>query len=105
MDGNPTFETSFNQVISGLTAGMTYTLSFWQAAGQQQGFSGATTEQWKIFLAAAGGTFSVNCSSNPCTVDTTGDMTEHDYDVNEYPLPGRSSLGIGDYELSRQRKH
>ena len=52
MDGNPTFENSFNQVINGLTAGTTYTLSFWQAAGQQQGFTGATTEQWKVFLAA-----------------------------------------------------
>jgi hypothetical protein len=62
MDGNPTFENSFNQVINGLTAGTTYTLSFWQAAGQQTGFTGATTEQWKVFLAAAGGSFSVNCN-------------------------------------------
>ena len=49
-DGNPDFESSFNQVINGLTAGTTYTLSFWQAAGQQQGFTGATTEQWKVFF-------------------------------------------------------
>ena len=79
MDGNPTFENSFNQVINGLTAGTTYTLSFWQAAGQQQGFSGDTTEQWKVFLAGTGGGFSVNCSSNPCTVDTTGDIQEQDF--------------------------
>ena len=88
MDGNPTFENSFNQVISGLTAGVTYTLSFWQAAGQQQGFSGATTEQWKVFLAAAGGSFSVNCSSNPCTVDTTGDITEQDSTLMNTPSHG-----------------
>ncbi len=44
-DGNPIYETSFNQVLTGLSIGQTYTLTFWQAAGQQQGFSGATTEQ------------------------------------------------------------
>src|SRR6478736_838184 len=70
MDGNPEFENSFNQVINGLTVGTSYTLSFWQAAGQQQGFSGDTTEQWKVFLGT--GTFSVDCSTNPCTVSTTG---------------------------------
>lgn len=49
-DGNPDFESTFKQNIAGLVAGQTYTLSFWQAAGQQSGFSGATTEQWKVFL-------------------------------------------------------
>src|SRR5262249_48311942 len=36
------------------------------AGGQQIGFSGATTEQWKVFLGQ--GSIGVNCSSNPCTV-------------------------------------
>jgi len=92
MDGNPTFENSFNQVINGLTAGTDYTLSFWQAAGQQQGFSGATTEQWKVFLGT--GSFSVNCGSNPCTVSTTGDMTEDDS-----PLMNTPSEGVHGWEL------
>lgn len=49
-DGNPDFESVFYQSISGLTVGQTYQLSFWQAAGQQNGFSGATTEQWIVSL-------------------------------------------------------
>jgi hypothetical protein len=91
-DGNPTFETSFNQVINGLTVGTDYSLSFWQAAGQQQGFSGATTEQWKVFLGT--GSFSVNCGNNPCTVSTTGDMTENDTAIMNTP-----SQGVSPWEL------
>jgi hypothetical protein len=91
-DGNPTFETSFNQVLTGLTAGTDYSLSFWQAAGQQQGFSGATTEQWKVFLGT--GSFSVNCGTSPCTVSTTGDMTEDDTAIMNTP-----SQGVSPWEL------
>jgi hypothetical protein len=94
MDGNPTFENSFNQVITGLTAGATYTLSFWQAAGQQTGFSGATTEQWKVFLAAAGGSFSVNCGSVTCTTSTTGPIQEDDSTLMNTP-----SKGVHGWEL------
>jgi PEP-CTERM motif len=86
MDGNPSYENSFNQVLTGLTAGTDYSLSFWQAAGQQTGFSGATTEQWKVFLGT--GTFSVNCGTNPCTVSTSGDMTEDDSAVMDTPSKG-----------------
>lgn len=55
-DGNPDFESGFNQVITGLTPGTTYTLSFWQAGGQQQGFANGqnTTEQWIVSLGTAG---------------------------------------------------
>ena len=63
-DGNPNFENTIFQTISGLTAGTTYTLEFLQAAGQQTGFSGATTEQWLVFLGTGG--ILVNCSANPC---------------------------------------
>jgi len=58
-DGNPDFESSFNQDISGLVIGDTYDLSFWQAAGQQQGFTGATTEQWVVALGAQGSVLNV----------------------------------------------
>jgi hypothetical protein len=88
MDGNPTFENSFNQNISGLTAGDTYTLSFWQAAGQQQGFTGATTEQWKVFLAAPGGSFSVNCGAVTCSTSTTGPIVENDSTLMDTPSQG-----------------
>jgi PEP-CTERM motif len=91
-DGNPDFESSFNQVINGLTIGTDYSLSFWQAAGQQQGFSGATTEQWKVFFGT--GTFSVDCGTNPCTTSTTGNMTENDTALMNTP-----SQGVHGWEL------
>jgi PEP-CTERM motif len=88
MDGNPMFENSFNQVLTGLVAGTTYTLTFWQAAGQQTGFSGETTEQWKVFLAGAGGSFSVSCASDPCVVNKTGDIQEADSALMTTPSQG-----------------
>lgn len=55
-DGNPSFESGFNQTITGLTPGKTYTLSFYQAASQQLGFASglATTERWIISLGTSG---------------------------------------------------
>src|ERR1700727_1138745 len=53
-DGNPQYEDTIFQTISGLTAGTTYTLQFQQAAGQQQGFNGDTTEQGKGFVGGGG---------------------------------------------------
>lgn len=64
-DGNPSFESGFNQEITGLTPGQTYTLSFYQAGGQQQGFASglATTEQWIVSLGTVG--LSVSTSGGP----------------------------------------
>jgi hypothetical protein len=55
-DGNPDFEGSFSQQLHGLTAGETYTLSFYQAGGQQTTFANGlpTTEQWVVSLANVG---------------------------------------------------
>lgn len=47
-DGDRNYSSAFYQTISGLTVGSSYTLTFWQAAGQQRGFTGPTTEQWKV---------------------------------------------------------
>lgn len=91
-DGNPDYESSFNQVINGLTIGTDYSLSFWQAAGQQTTFMGATTEQWKVFFGT--GSFAVNCSGGSCTTSTTGDMTENDTVVMNTP-----SQGVSPWEL------
>jgi len=49
-DGDPTYSAPFSQTISGLTVGGTYALSFDQAAAQQGGTFGATTEQWQASL-------------------------------------------------------
>jgi hypothetical protein len=53
-DGNPAFESGFNYLLTGLTPGTTYTLSFYQAASQQTTFTGATTEQWIVSLGTSG---------------------------------------------------
>jgi PEP-CTERM motif len=60
-DGNPIFASGFNYALSGLTIGQTYTLSFYQAASQQTGFTGATTEQWIVSLGTAGLTACIGC--------------------------------------------
>jgi hypothetical protein len=51
-DGNPMYENSFSYLVTGLTPGTTYTLSFYQAASQQTGFGTPlnTTEQWIVSL-------------------------------------------------------
>jgi len=53
-DGNPVFESGFNYTVHGLTVGQTYTLSFYQAASQQVGFTGDTTNQWIVSLGTQG---------------------------------------------------
>ena len=75
-DGNPSYENTIFQTVSGLTAGTTYTLQFQQAAGQQTGFTGDTTEQWKVFLGVGG--IGVDCTTNPCTVTGTANNIEED---------------------------
>ncbi len=38
------------QTLSGLIVGQSYNVTFWQAAGQQFGYPGTTTEQWRVSL-------------------------------------------------------
>jgi hypothetical protein len=45
-DGDGPYRSALTQTIGGLTVGKSYTLKFYQAAGQQVGSSGPTTEQW-----------------------------------------------------------
>lgn len=48
-DGDPNFRsTAITQMVTGLTVGQQYTISFFQAAGQQQGFQGNTFEYWQV---------------------------------------------------------
>jgi len=55
-DGNPFYESGFSYLLSGLVSGQTYTLSFFQAGGQQTGFGNGlhTTEQWIVGLGTSG---------------------------------------------------
>ncbi|MBV9388090.1 MAG: DUF642 domain-containing protein [Chroococcidiopsidaceae cyanobacterium CP_BM_ER_R8_30] len=41
---------SLSQALSGLTPGQQYTVSFYDAAAQQQGFTGPTFDQWQVSL-------------------------------------------------------
>src|SRR6185503_16660287 len=41
---------TIDQTINGLEVGAQYQLTFYQAGAQQQGYSGTTTDQWKVSL-------------------------------------------------------
>ncbi len=41
---------AIEQTLTGLTAGQSYDITFYQAAGQQAGFTGATTDRWQVSL-------------------------------------------------------
>jgi len=64
--GNSTFQNSVSQSLTGLTAGASYTLSFYWAAAQQSGFTGATTEWWDFGMGAGS---TVNTSLSTTTID------------------------------------
>jgi hypothetical protein len=52
-DGDTSLHGAITQTIAGLTAGKIYSLTFYWAAAQQQGFNGATTESWTVKLGNA----------------------------------------------------
>lgn len=62
-DANPGFESGFNYLLTGLTPGETYSLSFYQAASQQTTFGNGlnTTEQWIVSLGTGGFTTCNGC--------------------------------------------
>ena len=93
-DGNPDFESSFNQDISGLSIGQTYDLSFWQAAGQQQGFTGATTEQWVVALGSLGSVLNVTISGGSGTYFDTDGAAQ----ILTTPLMSTPSGGVSPWE-------
>jgi len=78
-DGNPSYENGFQTSVSGLTVGQTYQLSFNQAASQQTGFTGATTEQWIVSLGTSGLTDCAGClgggNSSYSNADATASIT------------------------------
>jgi hypothetical protein len=65
IDGDPTWTAPLYQTITGLTPGQSYTLTFYQAAAQQLGVGGATTEHWQVSL--GGQTLNSTTMSNPST--------------------------------------
>jgi hypothetical protein len=84
-DSTPTFSQPVTQSISGLTAGDSYTVSFYQAAGQGEGDTGATTDQWEVTLGSStaystlmsipqGGMFPWTSQTLTLTADNTTDL-------------------------------
>jgi hypothetical protein len=53
IDGSSSYATPLTQTINGLTIGSNYIVSFYQAAGQQYGYDGDTTERWKVTFGSA----------------------------------------------------
>jgi hypothetical protein len=61
-DGNPSYESGFSYLVTGLTPGKMYTLSFYQGASEQTGFGynnyvgyiTPTTNQWIVSLGTSG---------------------------------------------------
>lgn len=49
-DGAVGYQVSIYTALTSLTAGQTYAVSFWWAAGQQYSFTGLTTEGWQVSL-------------------------------------------------------
>jgi len=72
------FEQAISQTVS-VVAGKQYTLTFEQAAGQQIGYSGATTDLWGVsitngtFGTCAGTIVSGVCDTPTMTISTTND--------------------------------
>jgi len=50
VDGDQNYSTPLTQTLTGLVPGTVYDVTFYQAAAQQQGFNGATTDQWEVEL-------------------------------------------------------
>lgn len=48
IDGDSQYNASISQTVTGLNIGATYAISFYMAAAQQNGTSGATTEYWDV---------------------------------------------------------
>jgi hypothetical protein len=69
LDGDQAFPGSIEQTLTGLVNNESYTVSFWQAAAQQNGFYGATTERWQVSLGNAGAVQSSNLMTPTNIID------------------------------------
>jgi hypothetical protein len=103
-DGNPSFESGFNYLVTGLTPGQTYSLSFYQAGSQQVGFANGlhTTEQWIVSLGSAGMTFCNGCgAADPYYGghDSTYSNADSNASVVATPLMTTPSGGMTDWQF------
>lgn len=73
VDADPPYALPITQTIAGLVVGKKYTLTFDWAGAQQTGYTGATTEEWKVSL---GGTTQNTPLVNNLSQSWTGWMTQ-----------------------------
>ena len=94
-DGNPAFASGFSYNISGLTVGEIYQLSFYQAASQQRGFTGDTTEQWIVSLGTSGLTDCPGCLGGGDSYYSNADTNASIVSTNLMHTP---SMGMVDWQ-------
>ena len=64
LDGASAYAFSISQLVSGLTIGKNYVLTFYQAASQQAGFSGVTSDDYfTVSFGSAAGTTTINSAT------------------------------------------
>ncbi|HTT11138.1 MAG TPA: PEP-CTERM sorting domain-containing protein [Burkholderiaceae bacterium] len=102
-DGNPSFESGFNYLVTGLTPGQSYTLSFYEAGSQQTGFGNGlnTTEQWIVSLGTAGMTFCNGCGAPDAYYggnDSTYSNADPTASVVATPIMTTPSGGMTDWQ-------
>ncbi len=106
-DGNPVFESGFNYAqVKGLTPGTTYSLSFYQAASQQEPYwTAPTTNQWIVALGAVGSTLYSASSSNPsvqnpnCGTHCVYEDTDPSASVAASQLMNVPGMGLADWNF------
>jgi PEP-CTERM motif len=103
-DGNPAYASGFNYLLTGLTPGQTYTLSFYQAGSQQAGFAIGlnTTEQWIVSLGTAGLTACVGCGAADAYYggfDSTFANADPSASIVATPLMTTPSAGLTDWQF------
>jgi len=101
-DGNPIFESGFNYLVTGLTPGQSYTLSFYQAASQQREFVGDTTQQWIVSLGTGGFTTCIGCGTfDPAfgSNRSTYGNTDPSASIQATPLMSTPSGGMTDWNF------
>jgi hypothetical protein len=70
--------------LTGLTAGKTYELTFYQGASQEVGFSGASNDQWVVALSTSG--LQVSCPGGPSPGPCTYSSSDKNASIKTSPL-------------------
>jgi hypothetical protein len=73
VDGDTGYNTALQQTITGLVTGAEYQVFFYQAAVQQAGYTGTTTEQWQVSL---GGTSQTSALMTDASQSDVGWMSQ-----------------------------